>query len=320
MARCCSCGPLRAPDSTARVRETQRRRNSPSPWYTTPAPRGSPADGGIVRKHGIAVKTGFNALDKKLKGLQGQDLVVFAGRPSMGKTALALNIAANVTLLEKDPPAVAIFSLELSRNAAMTRLIASEARVNLHEVRNGFFRRERWTDLTNAASRLSEAPLFIDDASKLTAAQIASRCKRLSGELRAKGKRLGVVIIDYLQLISGAQPLYPGASGKAAVKGANIMSQLKAMAGALDVPVIVLSQIQRAKDGRKAHRPTLEDFGNPAIHQQADVVAFLFRKSYYARTEAKAAKMAEIIVAKNPRGRTGTVALRFSEELASFAA
>lgn len=271
-----------------------------------------------MRKHGFAVNTGFNALDRKLKGLQGADLVVMGGRPSAGKTAMAINIAAHVVLDAKAPVPTAFFSLEMSRNALMTRLIASKARVNLHETRNGFFRRARWSDLTSAAAGFSESPLYIDDSTALTVEEIRSRCRRLSKELRKEGKNLGLVIIDHLQLIADGRPRRPGQSRKRAAEVAWIMRQLKGLATALSTPVIVMSQLDRTVDGKEGCKPTLAEIRDLPVVEKADVVAFIYRGSLRAHTKDDSVEKADIIVAKNPRGATGSVALRFSKGLASF--
>lgn len=270
-----------------------------------------------MRKHGKVVKTGFSVLDEKLQGLQGSDLIILAGHRSVGKTALALSIVRNVTLREDRAPVVAIFSLKVNRNALMARLIASEAGVNLNDVRRGFIRREQWTNLTNAAERFTAAPLYIDDSSVVTVAAIRSRTRRLAGELRASRKRLGLLIIDSLQLIADPRPLKPGAPVKGVAEGAEIIRQLKSLASALDIPVIVLSSICGKIEGRRLQRPTIADF-NPAIAQHADIVACIFRGGLRPPAVEGAAEKAHVIVVKNLRGKTGSVALRYSRENSSF--
>ncbi|HVE14603.1 MAG TPA: replicative DNA helicase, partial [Elusimicrobiota bacterium] len=150
------------------------------------------------------VPTGFKELDRKTSGLQKGDLILLAARPGQGKTSLALNIATNIVLHPKEPRAVAFYSMEMSRNSIFTRIVSAEAGVALHELRNGYFRRDRWTDVTSAAARLSEAPLFINDMPGLSVLEVRSLARRLHSDLRAKGQSLGLVIIDYLQLMRGA--------------------------------------------------------------------------------------------------------------------
>lgn len=268
-----------------------------------------------MRKHGKVVKTGFAALDRKLQGLQGSDLIILAGPPSVGKTALVLNIASNVILTRDRPQTVAIFSLKASKNALMTRLIASEAKVNLKNASRGYFRREQWADLTKAAERFTVAPLYIDDSSTATAAEIRSRTKRLAAQLRASRKRLGLLIVDNLQLIADPRPLTPGAPVKGPAEGAEIVHQLKALASSLNIPVIVLTSIRR---GSKIQRSRLDDLGDSKIAQDADIVAFLSREGDRAPAADGQTELARIIIAKNSRGKTGSITLRYSKEQASF--
>ncbi|OIO10808.1 MAG: replicative DNA helicase [Elusimicrobia bacterium CG1_02_63_36] len=263
------------------------------------------------------VPTGLKKLDSKTAGFQKGDMIIIGARPSQGKTALALNIAAHIVLHAKEPQPVAIFSMEMSKQAIMTRFIASEARVNLHEVRNGFFRRDRWTDLTNAAARLSEAPLYIEDTPGLSVLEVRSQARRLANELASKGQQLGIVLLDYLQLMRGSSHR----SENRQQEVSEISRGLKGLARDLNVPIVVLSQLSRRVEdkGRADARPQLSDLRESgAIEQDADVVAFIYREGYYKRDDPTAENKAEIIIAKQRNGPTGTVELMFRPELARF--
>ncbi|PCI38788.1 MAG: replicative DNA helicase [Elusimicrobia bacterium] len=263
------------------------------------------------------VGTGLTDLDKKTAGFQKGDMIVIGARPSQGKTALALNIAANVVLDKDNPRPVAIFSMEMSKQAIMTRFIASEAKVNLHEVRNGFFRRDRWTDLTNAAARLSEAPLYIEDTPGLSVLEVRSQARRLSNELNSKGQQLSLILLDYLQLMRGSSRR----SENRQQEVSEISRGLKGLARDLDVPIVVLSQLSRRVEdkGRPDARPQLSDLRESgAIEQDADVVAFIYREGYYKRDDPTVQTKAEIIIAKQRNGPTGVVELMFRAELARF--
>lgn len=261
------------------------------------------------------VPSGLADFDRKTAGFQKGDLILIAARPSQGKTALALNIAAHV-VLQSDLP-VAVFSLEMSKHAIMTRFIASEARVNLHEVRNGFFRRDRWTDLTNAAARLSEAPLYVDDSPGLSALEVRTRARRLATDLRSQGKELGLVIIDYLQLMRGSSRRTESRQQEVS----EISRGLKHLARDLDVPVIALSQLSRRVEdkGRGDSRPQLSDLRESgALEQDADVVSFIYREGYYKPNDPALENKAEIIVAKQRNGPVGRVEVTFRRELTRF--
>ncbi|OGR82551.1 MAG: replicative DNA helicase, partial [Elusimicrobia bacterium RIFCSPHIGHO2_02_FULL_57_9] len=209
------------------------------------------------RKQAVTgVASGLKEFDRLTAGFQKSDLILIAARPSQGKTALALNIAANVVLSD-DPQPVLVFSMEMSRHAIMERLIASEARVNLQQVRNGFFPRSRWTDLTNSAARFSEAPLYIVDSPGLSVLAIRSISRQLASELRRKGKNLSLVIVDYLQLIRGSS--FRAESRQQEVS--EISRGLKFLARDLNIPVVALSQLSRRPEekGRVDGRPQLSD-------------------------------------------------------------
>ncbi len=270
------------------------------------------------RKQAVTgVSSGLKKLDSLTAGFQNGDLILIAARPSQGKTALALNIAANV-VLQSPQNAVAFFSMEMSRTAIMTRLIASEARVNLHEVRNGYFRRDRWTHLTNAAARLSEAPLFIDDSPGLSVLEVRSRARRLGSDLKRQGKALSLVMIDYLQLMRGASRRIESRQQEVS----EISRGLKFLARDLNIPVIALSQLSRRVEekGRADGKPQLSDLRESgALEQDADLVAFIYREAAYKPNDPTIDESkAEIIVAKQRQGPTGSIEVRFNRDVTRF--
>ncbi|MBI4348426.1 MAG: replicative DNA helicase [Elusimicrobia bacterium] len=269
------------------------------------------------RKEAVTgVPTGFVQLDKKTSGFQKGDLILIAARPSQGKTALSLNIAGHVVLERKMP--VAFFSMEMSRSAIMQRLIASEARVNLYEVRSGFFRRDRWTHLTNAAARLSESPLYIDDTPGLSVLEVRSRSRRLATELKRKGQKLQMVMIDYLQLMRGASKRVESRQQEVA----EISRGLKFLARDLNVPVVALSQLSRRVEekGRADGKPQLSDLRESgALEQDADLVAFIYREAAAKPGDPTIDESkAEIIIAKQRQGPTGSVEVRFNRDITRF--
>jgi len=233
----------------------------------------------------------------------------------MGKTALGLNIAANLVLAKK-PEAVLFFSLEMNKHAVMQRLIATQAAVSLNDVRSGFFGRGRWKDLTKAAAGFAEAPLYLNDSPGLSLVEIATLSRQLAVELRRKGKNLGLILIDYLQLIRWRPS---GRSRREQV--VKIVRGLKQIATELNVPVLVLSQVKRRVELRDRHdqRPRLEDIPeSPAIAQSADLIAFLYRDGYYRPSSPSLERKAELILAKNTRGNTGVIPLEFLREYTLF--
>ncbi|MBI5596793.1 MAG: replicative DNA helicase [Elusimicrobia bacterium] len=263
------------------------------------------------------VPTGLKKFDRMTAGFQKGDLILIAARPSQGKTALALNVMAHVVLHAKTPVPTAFFSLEMSKNAIMTRLIASEARVNLHEARNGFFRRDRWTDLTNAASRLSEAPLFIDDSAALSILDVRSRARRLQMELNSRGQQLGLIMIDYLQLMRGPNRRVESRQQEVS----EISRGLKHLARDMNIPVVALSQLNRRTEdkGRTDNKPQLSDLRESgSLEQDADVVGLIHREGYYNRSDPSVERNAELIIAKQRNGPVGTCELTFISELARF--
>ena len=262
------------------------------------------------------VPTGFSELDKMTAGLQPSELIVIAGRPSMGKTSFALNIARNAAIDEQIP--VGIFSLEMSKEQVVQRMLSSEAEVDSNKIRTGYLRETDWPKLTNAAGRLSEAPIFIDDSAAITLIELRAKARRLKAE-----HNVGLVVIDYLQLISGRLR-----SENRQQEVSEICRGLKAMAKELKVPVVALSQLaRRAEERGEKGRPQLSDLRESgAIEQDSDVVIFLYRPGYY---QARRADMeggidlerdtkTEVNIAKQRNGPTGTVELAFLREYVKF--
>jgi len=256
------------------------------------------------------VATGFNDLDNYLGGLQKSDLVILGGRPSLGKTSLALDIARHVALKEKIP--VGIFSLEMSRDQVVDRLIAAESTVDLWKIRTGRLSTNEdindFTLIQDALSRLSEAPIFIDDAASPTIMQIRTMARRLQAETN-----LGLIVVDYLQLIS------PALSRESTVQQySEISRSLKALSRELNIPVLALSQLNRAVESRPGCRPKLSDLRETgSLEQDADVVLFVYREDRY-KEDSENKNIAEIIIAKHRNGPLGHANLFFNEQLASF--
>ena len=253
------------------------------------------------------MSTGLRDLDKKINGLNKSDLFLIAARPAMGKSAFALNIALNVA--KKYGKTVAMFSLEMSREQLVMRLLANESFVDLGKLLTGKLSEEEWTKLAMASAALSQTDMRIDDNPSVTVAEINAKCRRLDN--------LGLVVIDYLQLMQGS------GYGKASDNRVNVVSDisrsLKIMAKELNVPVICLSQLSRGPEGRTDKRPMLSDLRESgAIEQDADEVIFLYRDEYYnENTEEKG--VAECIVAKNRHGEVGTVKLQWVGQYQTFA-
>ncbi len=250
------------------------------------------------------LRTGFTELDNMTAGLQPGSLNILAARPSMGKTALALTIAQNVALREKK--AVGIFSLEMSGIQLVTRMLCSEATVDMSRVNNGQLSERDFQRLANTAALMTEAGIFIDDKASLTVMEVRSRARRLMAE-----HNLGLLIIDYLQLMDGS-------SDNRQQEISNISRGLKALARELDIPVLVLSQLSRAVESRPNKRPMLSDLRESgAIEQDADLVMFIYRDEYYdAQSEQHG--IAEIIIGKQRNGPTGKIELQFHEAYVKF--
>ena len=258
--------------------------------------------GGIT---GIA--TGFIDLDRITAGLHNSDLVLIAARPAMGKSAFALNIASHVAIREKIP--VAVFNLEMSKEQLGSRILCSEAMVDSNKVRTGNIEEEDWIKLVSAVGPLSEADIFIDDTPGISISEIRAKCRKMKLE-----KNIGLIIIDYLQLIQGSGK--KNASREQEIS--EISRSLKILAKELDVPVIALSQLSRAAEQRTDHKPMLSDLRESgAIEQDADIVMFIYREDYYnPDTERK--NIAEIILAKHRAGATGTVELMWLGSYTKF--
>ena len=254
------------------------------------------------------VPTGFKQLDNLTSGLQNSDLIILAARPSMGKTALALNIAQHAAVEANIP--VAIFSLEMSKEQLSLRMLCSEARIDSSRLRGGFFSMEDWHRLTDAAGVLSESPIYIDDSASLTAMEIRAKARRLKMD-----KNIGLIIIDYLQLMQGRV----GAERRD-LEISEISRALKALAKELELPVLALSQLNRMLEQRTDKRPRLSDLRESgALEQDADVVAFIYRDEVYNKDEDNPNRgIAEILLSKQRNGPTGDINLTFLNSFTRF--
>lgn len=252
------------------------------------------------------VPSGFIDFDNKTAGLQRSDLILLAARPSMGKTAFALNVAQNAAIRHNIP--TAIFSLEMAKEQLVNRMLCSEAMLDAQKFRTGSLEEDDWTKLVQAMGPLSESPIYIDDTPGISPMEIRAKCRRLKLE-----KGLGLILIDYLQLMSGN-----GRNDSRQQEISEISRSLKAIAREMDCPVIALSQLSRACEQRADHRPMLSDLRESgAIEQDADVVAFLYRDEYYF-PESEKKNMAELIIAKQRNGPTGTVDLTWLGQYTKF--
>ena len=261
------------------------------------------------------VPTGFYRFDDMTGGLQKADMIILAARPSQGKTAMALNMAYHAAV-EKNIP-TAIFSLEMSRNSLFERMVCGAAHADVRQTRTGTIPRDRWAALTSEISRIGRAPIWIDDSSGLNITEIRMRAKRLASELKRKNMELGLVIIDYLQLIQG--------SGKRSENRqqevSEISRRLKELARTLCIPVMALSQLnRRAEDkDRGGNRPQLSDLRDSgSLEQDADVVALIHREEYYRRDDPAVKGLATLIIAKQRNGPTGDVDLNFLSQFTKF--
>jgi replicative DNA helicase len=251
--------------------------------------------------------TGFTDFDRYTAGLQPADLIIIAGRPSMGKTALALNIGYHAA--QKTKRAVAIFSLEMSKQQLGMRMLGFDASIDATKLRTGFLRDKEWEQLTEAANRLSELPLFIDDSSGISVLEMKAKCRRLK-----KKNDLALVIVDYLQLLQGRR-----SAESRQLEISEISRSLKALAKDLNVPVVALSQLNRKVEDRPNKRPQLADLRESgAIEQDADVIAFIYRDELYHPQSDENRNLAEIILAKQRNGPTGFFKLTFQKELTRF--
>lgn len=259
--------------------------------------------------------TGFTELDSQLAGLHKSDLIILAARPAMGKTALALNIAQNVAIKEKVP--VCIFSLEMSSSQLVQRMLCSHAEVDAQRLKTGNMLQKDWEALTNAMNDFSQAPIYIDDTSGCTITDIRTKCRRL----KTQQKDLGLIVIDYLQLMEG------GGKDDRLQQISAISRGLKILAKELDVPIICLSQLSRAVEARNDKRPMLSDLRESgSIEQDADIVMFIYREDYYNKGEneeeesikATSKGLSEVIVAKHRNGPVGTIKLLFQGNITKF--
>jgi len=257
------------------------------------------------------VPTGFKKLDNMTSGFQRSDLIIIAGRPSMGKTAFCLNVALNSVKEEYEGrKPVAIFSLEMSKEQLVTRMLCSEARVDAGRLRGGFLAESDWPKLTRAAGVLSESPIFIDDTPAISVLEMRAKARRLKAD-----KGLGMVIVDYLQLMRGRDAMKSREQ-----EISEISRSLKALAKELHVPVIALSQLSRAVEQRGGDkRPMLSDLRESgSIEQDADVVLFVFREEFYKRDDEELKGLAEIIIGKQRNGPVGMVKLAWLSEFTRF--
>lgn len=250
------------------------------------------------KQHITGVPSGFADLDYRTAGFHGSELILIAARPAMGKSAFALNIATNAAVRAKTP--VAIFSLEMSKEQMVNRILCSEAMVDSNKVRTGKLEEDDWGKLAETIGPLSEAEIYIDDTPGISITEIRAKCRKLKIE-----KEIGMVVIDYLQLIQGTNKR----NGSREQEISEISRSLKILAKELNVPVIALSQLSRAVEQRPDHRPMLSDLRESgAIEQDADIVMFLYRDDYYNEDSDKK-NIAEVIIAKHRGGSTGTVDL-----------
>jgi replicative DNA helicase len=251
------------------------------------------------------VPSGFLDLDRKTSGFQNSDLILVAARPAMGKTSFVLNIAANAAL-RKYP--VAIFNLEMSRTQLVNRILSLESMVELEKMRTGKLDGEDWKKIGFALGPLSKAPIYIDDSASINTMEMMSKLRKLKLE-----KGLGLVIIDYLQLMEGRKK-----SDSRQQEISDISRSLKVMAKELNVPIIALSQLSRAAEQRQDHRPILSDLRESgAIEQDADIVMFIYRDDYY-NEESEKRNIAEIIIAKHRNGSTGSIDLAWIPQYTKF--
>jgi len=259
------------------------------------------------RKENITgIATGFHDFDVMTAGLQNSDFIVMAGRPSMGKSALVSCIAEHVAAIEKVP--IAFFSLEMSKSQLVQRMLCSHARVDSHKVRTGFLSQSDWPRLVNAAGKLSESPVYIDDTPSISALELRAKARRLKAQFD-----IGLVVVDYLQLMQGSM----GVDNRQQ-EISEISRSLKALARELDVPLIAVSQLSRAVEQRADRRPQLSDLRESgAIEQDADVVVLLLREEYYTPTEENKG-VADIIIAKQRNGPVGNIKLAFINEYTRF--
>lgn len=259
--------------------------------------------------------TGFADLDKMTSGFQRQDLIIVAARPSMGKTSFALMLAENAAI--HAGAVVGIFSLEMSKEALVMRLLCSQGNIDAQRFRNGFLSRPEWAQIAKSLGILADSKIFLDDTAGISVLEMRAKARRLAAEQ----KKLDLIIVDYLQLMSGSAKRFESRQQEVS----QISRELKALAKEMNVPVVALSQLSRAPESRSDHRPQLADLRESgALEQDADVVAFIYREEQYKTPEEKNSlpedqkNVAELIVAKQRNGPTGTVDLRFTPSSMRF--
>jgi replicative DNA helicase len=259
------------------------------------------------KRHITGVETGLGDLDRLTAGWQNTDLIIIAARPSMGKTALMLGFGQHIAVNHKRP--VAIFSLEMSSQQLTQRMLCSEAKVNMHAARTGRLNDQAWKNLTHAASRLGDAPIFIDDSPGMTVLEMRAKARRLKAT-----QGLDLILVDYLQLVSG-----DSRAETRALELGGVSRGLKALAKELNVPVVTGAQLSRAIEQRTDRKPLLSDLRESgSIEQDADLVCFIHRPEVYDKTKPELENYAELIVGKHRNGPTDTVALTFHKEWARF--
>ncbi|NOT58841.1 MAG: replicative DNA helicase [Acidobacteria bacterium] len=258
------------------------------------------------------IATGFSDLDYMTSGMQRGDLIIVAARPSMGKTAFALNIAQNAALRQQHhgaPATVAVFSLEMSKEQLVNRMLCSQARVDAHRLRSGMLGKDDWRRLAQGVAELSQAKIYLDDSPGINVLEMRAKCRRLKNEQKA----LDMVVIDYLQLMSGR-----GRIESRQQEVSQISRELKMLAKELNVPLIALSQLSRAPEQRTGGKPQLSDLRESgSIEQDADVVMFIYREDYY-KPETEKQNIAEIIIGKQRNGPVGSIELVFLKQLTKF--
>ncbi|HZR58504.1 MAG TPA: replicative DNA helicase [Terriglobales bacterium] len=257
------------------------------------------------------IETHYADLDEKTSGLQRSDLIIIAGRPSMGKTSFAMNIAENAAI--EDKRIVGVFSLEMSKEALLQRMLCSVARVDAHKFRTGSLWQDDTRKITHALEKLTQAPIFIDDTPGIALSEMRAKARRLQ---QSQGG-LDLIIVDYLQLMSGGSRRYENRTQEVSA----VSRGLKALAKELKVPVVALSQLSRAPESRGAgdHRPQLADLRESgSIEQDADVVAFIFREEVYKPDDPALDGVAEVIIRKQRNGPTGTVKMAFLKNCTRF--
>lgn len=262
------------------------------------------------------LSTGYVDLDRRTSGLQKSDLIVIAGRPGMGKTTFAMNIAQNVAL-RLQGEAVGVFSMEMSKEQLVYRMLSAMSEIEMDKIRKGALdSAEKWSELTVQMGKLCEARLYIDDSALLTPLEVRARARRLASQVAKEGGKLSLLVIDYMQLMKGSIRT----DNRVAEIG-EISRSLKQLAKELDIPIIVLSQLSRKAESREDKRPILSDLRDSgAIEQDADLIVFMYRESYYAKegSDQAASSAAQAIIAKHRNGATGEVNLIFQGQYSRF--